>query len=82
MAIPPGVDIAIWKWIVGGITGLFLLIAKFLNGKIDSKVSKSVFKEFKEKDQQAHTHTHHQLDEIKVAQNRFEGKLDGKQDKD
>lgn len=69
-------------WILGGITGFIILIGKWMNGKVDKKVSKDVFNEFKEKNDLAHGMTHSTLKEIKDGQTQIWNKLDDKKDKD
>ena len=61
----PADDFDILKWVIGGIAILGVLSAKFFNSKIDRKVSKEVYEEFKKGNDLQHGITHSALKEIK-----------------
>jgi len=74
-------NFTIMKWVFGFFSGVGALTAGFINTKIDKKVSKDVFREFKDKNDLAHSVTHSTLKEIKDGQAKFYDLLDKKQDK-
>ena len=69
-------------WAVGGLTTIMVGVTKFMNGKVDKKVSKDVFDEFKHGNAMSHDRTHHQLKEIQNSQYKIFEKLDSKKDKE
>ena len=69
-------------WILGGVAGIGAGVTSFLNGKVDGKISKDVFNEFKHGNGMSHDRTHHALKEIKGIQDKIFEELKGKKDKE
>jgi len=69
-------------WAVGIIGSIGAGIIGFLNSKVEKKVSKDVFDEFKHGNAMSHDRTHHQLKNIQQTQDKIFDKLDGKKDKE
>ena len=70
MVHPPS-DESILKWVIGGIGSAGLGIAIWFSAKLEKKVSKDVFEEFKKGNDAQHKVTHDGLKEIKGTQNKF-----------
>ena len=72
-------------WILGGVLTIGGGLATFIIGQIkrvdDKKLSKDVFREFKEGNDAAHDTTHQGLTRIESTQAEIYKKLDEKQDK-
>lgn len=68
-------------WILGGVATIGAGVANFLNGKVDNKISKDAFAEFKHGNAMSHDRTYRQLKDIQDTQDKIFEKLDGKQDK-
>ena len=69
------------EWGLGILATIGIAVTKFFNTKIDKKVSREVFEEFKRGNDMAHSQIHSTLKDIKDGQNKLFDKLDGKQDK-
>ena len=76
-------------WILGTLGGLVIGVVRFFNSKIDNKVSKDVFKEYKERSEISHSVLKEIRDaqsesakEIRDTQREIFNKIDGKKDKD
>ena len=67
------VSLAVWTGFAG--------VLAWVMGRMDKKVSKDLFDEFKVGNAMSHDRTHHQLKEIQQTQDKMFDKLDGKQDK-
>jgi hypothetical protein len=69
------------EWSLGILATIGMAVTRFFNTKIDKKVSREVFEEFKRGNDMSHSQTHSTLKDIKDGQNKLFDKLDGKQDK-
>lgn len=76
-----GDDHSFIQWVVGGAIAFGAAITKFLNGKIDRKVSKEVYEEFKKGNDLQHGITHNAQKDTNKKLDMIFDKLDGKQDK-
>lgn len=92
-----GDDHSFLQWVVGGVVALGAAVSKFLNGKIDRKVSKEVhekvadevsnkvdkevYEEFKKGNDLQHGITHSSQKDTNRKLDLIFDKLDGKQDK-
>ena len=74
-------NFTIIKWVVGLFSGIGAITAGFITSKLDKKVSKDVFREFKIGNDLQHSISHSQLKEIKDGQAKFFEILNKKQDK-
>lgn len=90
---PPGLFQEFVLWIIAGVSAIGAGILRLINVKVDRKVSKEVFNEYKTANDTAHGVTHSALKEIKDGQveerkvfrdttEKLFDKLDGKKDKD
>lgn len=77
-----GDDQGLFMWAIGGLATAVAGITRFINGKVDRKVSQEVFEEFKHGNAMSHDRTHHQLKEIQHIQYKIFDKLDSKKDKE
>jgi hypothetical protein len=62
----PEENFTIVKWVVGLGAGIGALTTKFLHSKLDKKLSKDVFDQYKETNNLAHSVTHSALKDIRA----------------
>jgi len=78
-------NFTVLQWVIGGLAAIGALTTKFFNTKIDRKVSKEVYEEFKKGNDLQHTITHNALKDIKndnkAAQETLLQLISTKQDK-
>ncbi len=77
-----GDDQGLFMWAIGGLATVVAGVTKFMNTKVDRKVSKDVFDEFKHGNAMSHDRTHHQLRDLKMVQDRIFAKLDSLKSKE